>query len=309
MKSPLSSSSWNGPLAMLIACAFFAQVPSGNASITVEGSTECRRQDVHDALARIKANGPEEVRAVIRALDGSTTFQCVVIPNTQGRYLSEAIPNTDDPTGAIIDWSLDPKGEHYADGLCVDADAALAHELRHAYAHLTKTSKRDKETWIAFTGTGLAPAFTSWVNKFEVDASNFENMFRSYNQRTPLCHRTTYGDIRIEQPSSCTPAGIQTCPPPRTSFCDGCPAGKILYKGECLTPEPCGPKVYDPVGPVHEYYQYCGVRGPPDDPNNPDKQEVRECCNFHQPGGYDIWACNPAPWGSGGCADAGPIYP
>jgi hypothetical protein len=95
------------------------------------------------------------------------------------------------------------------------------------------------------------------------------------------------------------------CPEPPE--CKECPAGKILYMGKCLTPKPCGPEVYDPVGVVRMYWQNCLLQGPPGDPD-PKKKEAVQCCTFHTPAG-DIRACNPAPWGSGGCADPGPIYP
>jgi hypothetical protein len=126
------------------------------------------------------------------------------------------------------------------------------------------------------------------VNKKKRDWSDSQDRFDDL--------RTSFVG-RVEYPN-CTKCNV--CAPGEQPACKECPAGKILYKGECVTPKPCGPLV-KPAG--IQYYQNCGLQGPPG------QQETVQCCNFHQPGGYDIWACNPAPYGSGGCADPGPNYP
>lgn len=163
------------------ACAAMSQV-------TAVGS-ECHQAEVRDALDRIRAKLPE-VERILKDLEDAK-YECRVVRKTTGGAVTDT-----SGSHAIIGWP--GEAGRFADGSCIDADAALVHELQHCWVR----SKHDGEEPCTDVPTRtVAGALVVARASCEFDAVRLENRYR---KAIGICERLAYDVLQV-------PGAERTC--------------------------------------------------------------------------------------------------
>jgi hypothetical protein len=233
MKSRSRFNSFRIAHASIFSCMMICWFSSARAVVAPDpADTACEQQDTQDALTRLMNAGPDELRDAIKRMDSSTTFTCSIRKNPLGYYHTSPAPN-----GAVIDWDENPRNQKYFDHICVNADAALAHELWHCFQHFTRTVEKKEKT--------LVPYGSGSISQAEDEAQSFENLARDAANLCPRLVRNKL--IKGPQTGSCAAQAAALapedakCPNPPPSSCVVCCCwlGAALKKKEGEAPYAC----------------------------------------------------------------------